>query len=371
MLIGIDASRATVAQRTGTEGYSLHIIRGLIAQGGEHRFRLYFRDDPPAGLFPEQVSVETVIIRQPRFWTHRGLGPAVRRDPPDVLFIPAHVVPWPHVAKVPTVVTIHDVGYLRYPLMHPLGQRLYLDWATRHSARVAARVIAVSHTTADDLVALSGVPRDKVRVVHSGIDETFRPVHNLPEIVTARDRYAIPGPYLLHVGSIHSRKNPIRLVEAFAQVVQILPEPHLVFAGRPGWGFDRLKRRVETLQLSDKVVFPGFVAETDLPALYSGARAVALPSLYEGFGFPALEAMACGVPVVCSSTSSLPEIVGEAALTVDPESVASIAEALIRVLTDNSLDETLVEKGFEQAKRFSWESAARDTLGVLAEAVSI
>lgn len=371
MRIAIDASRAAVAQRTGTESYSLHIIRGLIKQGSAHRFRLYFRDNPPDGLFSSASHVEINVIRRPRLWTHLGLGPDIRLRPADVLFVPAHVIPWPDTGRTPAVVTVHDVGYLRYPQAHPAAQRMILDWSTRHSARAARRVIAVSQATACDLIALNAVPESKIRVIHSGIDETLKPVDNLPEIVAMRDRYRIPGPYVLHVGSLHARKNLVRLVEAFAGIAPLFPDLHLVLAGRPGWSFDNLSRRVEQLHLAERVIFPGYVIDADLPALYSGARAYALPSLYEGFGFPALEAMACGVPVVCSNTSSLPEIAGDAAVLFSPEDVSGMADALIRVLTDETLRAEMVARGFERVKCFSWESAARDTLRVLEESAEI
>jgi hypothetical protein len=144
MIIGIDASRATVRRRTGTEGYSFNVIRGLIELGAAHQFRLYFRDDPPEDLFPARPNVEHVVIRRSRLWTHVGLRAALRANRPNVLFVPAHVIPWPNAMGVPAVVTIHDLGYLYYPEKHPLFDRLYLNWSTRHSARMARRVIVES-----------------------------------------------------------------------------------------------------------------------------------------------------------------------------------------------------------------------------------
>lgn len=371
MLIGVDASRATVAQRTGTEGYSLQIIQGLIALGSEHRFRLYFRDVPPDDLFPTCDNVERQVIIRRRLWTHSGLGPVVRRDRPDVLFVPAHVIPWPNVGGMPSVVTVHDLGYLHYPDKHPIGERLHLDWSTRHSARVARRVIAVSKATAHDLNALNGVPEEKIRVVHSGIDKSLRPVTDERETIALKERLGIPGPYILHVGSLQPRKNLSRLVEAFAQVRDVMPNLTLVLAGRQGWGYDRLVERIEQTELTGHVILPGYVPDEDLATLYTGAEIYAFPSLYEGFGFPALEAMACGTPVVCSNTSSLPELVGEAALTVAPTDVRGLIEAFRRLLTDKGLRHDLISQGLARVKRFTWEASAQATLEVLLEAVNI
>jgi glycosyltransferase involved in cell wall biosynthesis len=371
MLIGIDASRATVTQRTGTEGYSLHIIRGLIKQGSKHRIRLYFRDTPPQELFPTGERVEVCVINRVRMWTHLGLGPTARRDPPDVLFVPAHVVPWPGTGRVPAVFTAHDLGYLHYPDKHPLPQRLYLAWSTRHSANVARRVIAVSKATAHDLVALNGIPREKIRVVYSGVDDLLAPVADPGRIDALRARLGIPGPYILHVGSIQPRKNLVRLVEAFRLVMEDIPDLTLVLAGRLGWDYQPLLSRIGQPGLAGRVILAGFVPDEDLPILYSGAAVYAFPSLYEGFGFPALEAMACGTPVICSNTSSLPELVGDAALTFPPTDVTALADALRRVLTDASLRSRLIARGFERGSHFTWEAAAQATLDVLLEAAGI
>ncbi|MBN1312465.1 MAG: glycosyltransferase family 4 protein [Anaerolineae bacterium] len=367
MLIAIDASRATHVYRTGTEGYSLQIIQAMILQGKEHRFRLYLRDEPPQGLLPAGENIEYRIIDRQRLWTHIALGSAVRRDRPEVLFVPAHVIPWPGVKDIPAVVTIHDLGYLHFPDSHPLLSRLYLDWSTRHSTRVASRVIAISQATADDLVKLAGVPKRKIRVIHSGIDYV-NPVEDCQAHEDVRRQLGIPGPYILHVGSLYPRKNLARLIDAFALVKDTLADLCLVLAGRPGWEYERLLEKIDVLGLADKVILPGYVSDADRAVLYRNAQVYAFPSLYEGFGFPVLEAMAQGVPVVCSNTSSLPELVDDAALTIDPLDVGGLAEALRQLLIDQELRQAQVKRGFQRVKRFTWEACARSTLGVLAEA---
>jgi glycosyltransferase involved in cell wall biosynthesis len=368
MLIAIDASRAAHLHRTGTEGYSLEIIRALAALGHNHRYHLYFRDEPPRGLLPAYPNVEYRVIHRPRLWTHTGLGPAIRRDRPDVFFVPAHVIPWPGVGSTPAVVTIHDLGYLRFPDSHLPIDRLYLDWSTRHSGKTARRVIAVSQATADDLINLNGIPSEKVRVVYSGVNEEMG---TAPSPQAVRERFGIPGPYILHVGSLHPRKNLVRLVEAFALVKDALGDLSLVLAGHPGWEYDRLLDKIGELGLAGRVILTGYVSDEERAALYQGARVYAFPSLYEGFGFPALEAMACGVPVVCSNTSSLPELVADAALTVEPLDVPGLAEAIKRLLVDEHLRRDLVERGHRRVRLFSWDACARSTLEVLIEAAGV
>lgn len=381
MLIGIDASRAAVTRRTGTETYSLHLIRSLLATAPEHRFRLYTNAAPPAGLFwhgPAPACAEIRSMPFPRLWTHFRLSAEMLARPPDLLFVPAHVLPLVHPRR--SVVTVHDLGYRAYPEAHRPVDRFYLDWSTRWNARQAAALLADSMATKADLVAAYGIPPARVHVVHLGRDERLARVEDPGQIADVCCRYGIAGPgYLLYVGTLQPRKNLARLIEAFARVAgrPAAAGLQLVLAGGKGWLFEqmRLPELVEKLGLVGRVLFPGYVADADLPALLSGARAFVYPSLYEGFGLPVLEAGACGVPVITSNTSSLPEVAGDpsagpeqaAALLVDPHDVEAIADALYRVLTDDALRAELARRGLENVKRFSWEKCARETLAVLVQ----
>lgn len=392
MLIGIDASRAATAQRTGTETYSLHLIRALLKLGSGHRFRLYTNGQPPEGLFgPENLGdmfraemqsrasssspysavasgAEIRSIPFPRLWTHLRLSAEMALRPPDVLFVPAHVIPLLHPAV--SVVTVHDLGYLHYPESHRAWDRRYLDWSTRWSARRAAAVLVDSAATGRDLAQAYGIPPAKTRVVYLGRDERLRRVEDLDLVTRTRVRYNLGERYLLYVGTLQPRKNLARVVEAFVQLAgqPELSNVQLVLAGKKGWLYDTLFARVSQLGLDGRVVFPGYVPDEDLPALLSGAIAFVYPSLYEGFGIPVLEAGACGVPVITSNTSSLPEVAGDAALLVDPHDVDAIADAMYRIITDEALRAELARRGLENVKRFSWEKCARETLAVLEQA---
>lgn len=352
MHIGIDASRVTVARRTGTERYALNLIRALLGVGGAHQFTLYFRDPPPPGLLHGEATRR--IIPFPRLWTHLRLAWELftARPQPEALFVPAHVLPL--IRPQPSVVTIHDLGYRYFPEAHPVGQWRYLDWSTRFSARAATRLIADSHATARDLHRFYNTPADKITVVYPGRDETLARVDPAP----VRAKYGLPENYLLHIGTLQPRKNLVRLIEAVTP-----SSAKLVLAGRAGWLSGPIveKARASGVRILD------YVPDEDLAGLYSGATAFVFPSLYEGFGFPVLEAMACGVPVICSSTSSLPEVAGEAALLVDPLDTAAITGAIKRVSTDADLRATLIGRGFEQIRKFSWDKAAQETLAVLEE----
>lgn len=365
MHIGIDASRATAAQRTGTEHYAREVTRGLLAAGApRHTFTLYFRDSPPPGLLgpaAEAPGVTRRVIPFPRLWTHARLSLELlaRRPRPGVLFVPAHVLPLIH--PLPSVVTVHDLGYHHFPNAHPPGQRAYLERSTRFSARHATHLLADSAATRADLARLYGVPEHKITVVYPGRDESLAPTDPAP----VRARYNLPAEYVLHVGTLQPRKNLARLIEAVAALRPERPGLALVLAGRPGWLAEPILAAARAQGEAVRVL--DYVPNEHLPGLYSGARVFAFPSLYEGFGFPVLEAMACGTPVVGANTSSVPELAGEAALLVPPTDTAALTAALRRALADEPLRATLTARGFEQVRRFSWQRCAAETLGVLEE----
>jgi glycosyltransferase involved in cell wall biosynthesis len=371
MVIGVDASRAARPLRTGTENYAFYLIRALLALDADHRYRLYFdRSLPisPPHLFPPG-HWEARVIPFPRLWTHLRLSWEVSWHPPELLFVPAHVLPLLHPRR--SVVTVHDLGFRIFPQAHRPFDRWYLEWSTRYHVRTAAHLLADSEATKADLIAAHHIPSRRVTVVYPGRNESLRRVEDPAAIGVTKTRYGIHGDYILYLGTLHPRKNLSRLVEAFALFRQEAglraSRWKLVLAGGKGWRYESLFHRVADLGLADEVIFTGYIAQDDLAPLLSGARCFAFPSLYEGFGFPVLEAMACGTPVICSDTSSLPEVAGEAALLVDPTDTEAWAGGLHQLLTDAELECSLVQRGYHRAQAFSWERAARQVLRVFAE----
>jgi glycosyltransferase involved in cell wall biosynthesis len=365
MKIGIDASRAARARRTGTETYSLELIRAIAGLlPAQHRLTLYTPHPPQPEDWPASPQVETRVIPWPRLWTHLRLALELHHQPPDLLFVPAHVLPLS--CPVPAVVTIHDLGYLHYPQAHRPFDRWYLDWTTRRHTRLASQIIADSLATKQDLIDFYGANPDRIRVVYLGRDETLAPVTDLDLIATVKAKYQIDGNYLLYLGTLHPRKNLVRLIEAFGLAVERLENNtlQLVIAGKRGWLSDEIFGRVQQLGLAGRVVFPGYVEDEAKPALLSGALAYVFPSLYEGFGLPVLEAMACGTPVLTSNCSSLPEVAGQAALLVDPRNTADIAEGLVRLISKADLRRQLVKRGYRRLENFSWEKAATEVVEV-------
>ncbi len=360
MIIGIDASRATLAKQTGTEIYARHVIAEMVKLAdADHRLRLYTHQTPPQNWF-DSPFVETRVIPFPRLWTHIRLSVEISKHPPDVLFVPSHVLPL-H-CPVPAVVTVHDLGYHHFPAAHTLFQRRYLYFTTRRHTRKAQQIIADSAATKADLIRFYHADENSIKVVHLGLDDDLQPVQNPTPIL---QKYGIHGKYLLYLGTLQPRKNLARLLDAFRRVSQNHPDVTLVLAGGKGWLFNQIQTKIETLNLGERVILPGFIPQADKAALLSGATAYLFPSLYEGFGLPVLEAMACGTPVLAANTSSLPEVAGSAALLVSPTDTTAIAEGISALLTDSVLRQTLAEKGFVRAKEFSWQKTGAEIWEIL------
>ena len=363
--IAIDASRTTAVQPTGTENYALRLIHTLI-QANESLaqpfyFRLYFRDRPEAGLFDSSDFVEQVVIPLPRLWTHLGLAAALWRRQHDILFVPAHTLPFFFPGKA--IATAHDLGYKRFPGAHPIMQRLYLDSTTRYSQARASIVLADSQATADDLARFYATPLHKIRVVYPGV-EAAQLAASPDQIRAVRKKYQLPQRYFLFLGTLQPRKNIARLVRAFAQWQTATDdkETALVLAGGRGWLFDE-----NWLDGASNLRQTGYIDEADKAPLLQGALALVFPSLHEGFGFPVVEAMHCSTPVIASSTSSLPELVGDCGILVDPLQPSEIAAAMRRISEDEKLRSDLGAQGRLRAQRFNWDAAALQVLDAFAE----
>jgi glycosyltransferase involved in cell wall biosynthesis len=258
-----------------------------------------------------------------------------------------------------TVLTVHDLSFVRAPETASPSLRRYLDRVVPRSVSRADHVLADSQATKDDLIALYGTAPEKVTVLLSGVNPRFQPVHDPAELAAVRARYGLGDvPFVLAVGTVQPRKNYERLIEALSKLSD--KQAHLVIAGGRGWLQGPIYAAVDSLGMRERVHFIGFAEDADLPALYSAARCVAFPSLYEGFGLPILEAMACGTPVVTSNVSSLVEVAGNATLLVDPLSVEQIAAALDLLVHDSGLCERLVALGSERVKLFTWGGAASE-----------
>lgn len=367
--IGIDYTPAN-EQGGGIGRYVRDLISALAWLDGDTDYRLFVagttrakldqHGQPPGANFqwrPTTLSTEWLA----RIWQRARLPIPVNvwTGKLDLYHATDFVLP-PVARGTRTLLTVHDMSFVRAPETASPDLRAYLNKVVPRSVQRADHILADSVATKADLIALYGTAPDKISVLLSGVSDHFAPVTDLERIAAMRAKYKIgDGPYILAVGTVQPRKNFERLIRCLATLPASLADVKLVIAGGRGWLQGPIYRAVADLKLLDRVIFTGFADDADLPTLYSGARLLAYPSLYEGFGLPILEAMRCRVPVLSGNASSLPEVAGEAALLVDPTDNEAIRDGLICLLTDDALRAKLISAGTIQAQPFSWDRAAR------------
>ncbi len=366
MHVTIDYTPA-LRQTAGIGRYTRNLVAALLELDRENEYTLFCAGAAPAELHPPaNATVRTSNVPARLLtagWHKLGLPLSAERLAGDCDIFHSMDFTLPPLRAARGVVTVHDLSFLRLPDCADPGLRDHLRRVVPRAVERAVRVLADSESTKADLIELLDVAPEKISVVPGGIEPRFRPVRDALKLDAVRARYRLPQWFILTVGTVEPRKNMARLISAYAQLRRQTGLPHaLVIAGRDGWLFQPVHDQVTREGLGEYVQFAGFVADEDLPALYTLADLLAFPSLYEGFGLPPLEAMACGTPVVTSNNSSLPEAVGAAALTMSAEDVEGLTDAMARVLCDANLRVRLSDLGRAQAARFTWEMAARKLL---------
>ncbi len=368
MRICLNASPA-VHHIAGLGRYTQELMTALLAIDSQNEYVAFYNRPSEAQLDPFLDGLPHLTTNLPtKPWRMSALLAHFVRISQDWLFpqidlfhATDHLLP--RLSRVRSVFTLHDLVFRFYPETHKLLNRWFLTLMMPRFLQAADAVIAVSEWTKKDAIELYGLDEDKVRVVYEGVNPMFRPASE-DRISALRQKYGILKKFILSVGTIEPRKNLTSLLEAYRSLKDHEPELQLVIVGKKGWLYEGFFRRLRELSLEDDVIFPGFVPDEDLPPLYSAADLFVFPSLYEGFGLPVLEAMACGTPVVTSNASSLPEVTAEAALLVDPHDIGALIRAATAVLDSKELRGELRAKGPRQAAKFSWEKAARETLVV-------
>jgi glycosyltransferase involved in cell wall biosynthesis len=369
MRIAIDA-HAVGAKLGGNESYAINLIEALAQIDSANDYTIYVTTDEARDRFCQRwpnFKVRSTLPHTPLIRIPLTLSAELRKHPVDVLHVQFTAPPF---CPCPVVVSIHDLSFEHLPQTFNRRSRTQLRLTVRHSARRAARILSLSEHTRRDIIETYSIAAERISAIPLAAPSHFARVQDNRELQRVRHNYGIDRDYILSVGSIQPRKNLARLVQAYASLrgsnsADKLPK--LVLVGKCAWLYEETLRALDQTGVKDAVILTGYVPETDLPALYSGALCFVYPSYFEGFGLPPLEAMKCGAPVIVGNRTSLPEVVGDAALTVDPFDVEAIANALKTLIDDSALRDELSLKGQERARMFDWRETARKTLRVYEE----
>jgi glycosyltransferase involved in cell wall biosynthesis len=366
MRIAVDA-HAIGRHLTGNEVYVRSLLKGFAAaKDRECEFLAYVSSQEACGWLPAGIKTSS-ISANPFLRLGYELSMKLRQDQPDLLHVQYTA---PMVCQVPVVVSVHDVSFLEHPEYFNRGRARQLRWTVRRTVDSAARVLTVSEFSRRAILRVYGhLDEDKVVVAHNAAGAEFRPISRLAAQAAIRQRFLFDRPFLLSVGDLQPRKNQIGLIRAFAELVRACPQLRhdLVLAGKPTWFADQVQAAARESGVADRIRLLGFVSDNELLQLYNACDVFVFPSFYEGFGLPALEAMACGRAVACSNASALPEVVDSAAILFDPYRIDEIVRALKDLLVDAELRARMERLGLQRAANFSWQKTANAILDVFRE----
>jgi glycosyltransferase involved in cell wall biosynthesis len=366
-LIAFDCS-SVPPNPAGAGMYTLNLLRALSRVDRDHDYVVYarshtlpFLDELPPHFEVRDIGAKSRWLRL--LWEQVLLPLDLRRRRARLLHSPHHTTPiaW---CPCPRLLTVHDVTFFILPERYPLVRRLYFQMLTLASARRSRAVLVPSTSVADEAATFLGLARPKISVTPEGVDPAFRPLDRTQCQKLASEGYGLPADYILSLGTREPGKNREAILWAMRYLVDLGLDPHLAVVGQAAWGAAQEEQTASKLAMRERVHFTGYVPQEHLPSLYNAASVFVFPSLYEGFGLPVLEAMACGTPVVTSNVSALPEVAGDAALLVDPRDPHAIADAVHSVWSDPAERERLSRAGMERAASFTWEACARATLAV-------
>jgi len=376
MHIGIDGNEANLKERVGVNVYAFELLKSFRKLQNiweeKIRFTIYLKSQPREDMPPESDRWKYKVIPGHGLWIMRKLTPHLlfSKDKPDLFFTPSHYVP--PITTMPRICSIMDLGYLEFS-----GQfKPYDYWQLRlwsaYSIMVSKYIISISNATKQSIIQHYPHSKKKIEVIPLAYDkEIFNKKTSTKEINSIKKKYTKGSDYILFLSTLKPSKNIEGLIKAWSKVQSNFPNVKLAIAGKKGWLYESIFQMTKDLDISNRVIFTGFIPETDKPALIAGAKIFILPSFWEGFGLDVLNAFAKGTPVICSNRGSLPEVAGKAAVLVDPKNEDGISQAISSVLTMNKKRYNgLIEKGFAQAAGFSWENTAKKTLEVFNKALS-
>ncbi len=367
MKIGIDIREMEKGKMTGIGRYLKNLLDYIAQEDQKNEYILFANQKTEYTTTVKNIKIRVIKGWFAPFWDQVQLPRALKKDKINLFLSPYYKKPFFTPCK--SIITIHDLNPLFLPPISMKGwfkNRLYFRTLLKLSSRKVDRIITVSQYSKKDIVEYFRVPEEKIEVICHCVDERYRPISSNSEEVTSK--YGIDRKFIFYFGNFNPHKNVKALIEAYYRLPQKTKDKYqLVLGGRRDRYCMSLEKMVKHLKIEERVVFTGFISEEDLPAIYSAAELFVFPSLREGFGLPPLEAMACGTPVITSNTTSLPEVVGEAGILVNPYNVDEIKAAIIEVLTNSTLRNDLIQKGLERSRRFTSEKTTKQILEVFAE----
>ncbi|MBM3205330.1 glycosyltransferase family 4 protein [Candidatus Shapirobacteria bacterium] len=360
MKIALIGYEANIKNRVGSNQYAFELLKALYQLDEKNQYTVFLPTPPLSDLPCSRANWQYKVVRPSKFWNLWALPWALwqAKPKPDVVFVPGHYAPL--FCPAPLVISIMDLGYLRFP--EHFTKRIYwqLKLWTALSLKKAKHILTISQASKDDIIKYYGFEPKRITVAYPGYDRGKFKIRDKGKIGAILKKYGIPGEYLLFLSTLKPSKNIEGLLKAFQKLKE--KNLSLVIAGKKGWLFENIFSQVEELGLKDRVIFTDFVTEEEVPDLMAGAKAFVLPSFWEGFGIPVVEAMACGTPVVVANAGSLPEIIGEAGVVVDPYKPESITKGIEEAINKK---EELIKKGFKQVEKFNWQNCAQKILEVL------
>jgi len=363
MILGVDGNEANVDRQVGVSVYTFNLLKYFKSQASPFLIFKIFLKEKPLPHLPKESKYFIYETISPKFlWTQLALPFRLYKKDVDIFFSPAHY--GPRFCPVPLVVTIHDLSYIYYPQDFLKKDLFKLKNWTAYSVKKAKKIIAVSNSTKKDLINIYKIPSEKITVIYNGFNK-YQGIK-----ASSLKEEVIFSSYILYIGTLQPRKNLLNLIRAFYKFNQIHPDFNLIIAGKKGWLYERIFEEVENLGIEDKVFFTDYVTNHQLVFLYENAFCLVIPSFYEGFGLPLLEAMNFSCPVIASFSSSLPEIGGDACLYFDPHNINDLTEKMLKLKNNPELRKELIKKGKERIKIFSWEKCGKETLKILREAAN-
>lgn len=361
MKIAIDI-RTAAGEKAGKGWYTFLMVHELLKNDTENQYILYTRNRVPG--FEQYKNAQVKAVKSKTFIWHLAVAYDLRKENVDIFWAPtSYITPNLIPKSIKTVITVHDLVAFLFPQKHNLKATLIEKFSLKRALKRSSKIVTISKNTAHDIQDKFETPSKKIEVIPCAGNEEYRRI-NHQELAAFAKKTNLPDKFFLAVGTIEPRKNFTKLIKAFSIISERYPEYSLIIVGKDGWQFEEVYEEIQQKYLQKKVHILGYLSGKSLISLYNLAEAFVFPSIYEGFGIPPLEAMMCGCPVIASYSSSIPEVVGDSALLIDPKSEESIAAAMLKIIKDEELREKLTNKGLQQAKKFSWEKSAKELINI-------